>query len=712
MPSKLQITIDCARKLTADLSGQRGLWQQYLLTAARVYKYPFPEQLLIFGQRPDATACAPIEVWNKSMGRRVKRGAKGIALIDDSGENLKLKYVFDISDTHLVDESSRTPYLWRMEEQHEAAVAEALENAYGSAAVPGHLTAKIIASCRSAAKDNLPDYLDELRTARTDSLLEELDDLSLETRLRKLVENSVAFTVLTRCGIDAGQYFSVEDFDGLYEFNTNDTMGILGRATSDVSRMLLLELGRTIRSAERAKLANQSRIVYTMGKEADKQPDGQEKEERNGAGADVSRERGLSVSRSGTAEGVGEPAAAGQVRSDAQEVPEGTQAGNVQRDGVVWEVMDAHPGDRRAGGSDDGDADRADEEAGGRDGGAEGERSDGVGRRDEQHPRQSGGSGAARSGLRLSHYDPDARSDLPYYHNDAEKNELLRRVFIREHRDEIAAFFAAHEGDEERGNFLRSFFSGAVVEMTLGSGQRVGLQAFADRLHLWRGEPDAREAEEYPSWWGVANRVYGMMLMGQWLEAPKEATADKAVAFALPQEAIDYVLTANGTSYKLRIYEQFQKQDGSAKNIRFLKDLYGIGGHSDAIPGSGYWEDHDAKGITISDGSKKLLLPWAKAEKRIGELIAADRYLSRADMKAYPAFRQEREAKEARAKIGEEFNSIIREYNDYRRQLGDTVLLNQYVLTDCGQAIASQRSLKGVVSDMMVCMASRMSGRI
>ena len=224
--------------------------------------------------------------------------------------------------------------------------------------------------------------------------------------------------------------------------------------------------------------------------------------------------------------------------------------------------------------------------------------------------------------------------------------------------------------------------------MTLGSGQRVGLQAFADRLHLWRGEPDAREAEEYPSWWGVANRVYGMMLMGQWLEAPKEATADKAVAFALPQEAIDYVLTANGTSYKLRIYEQFQKQDGSAKNIRFLKDLYGIGGHSDAIPGSGYWEDHDAKGITISDGSKKLLLPWAKAEKRIGELIAADRYLSRADMKAYPAFRQEREAKEARAKIGEEFNSIIREYNDYRRQLGDTVLLNQYVLTDCGQAFS------------------------
>ena len=242
MPSKLQITIDYAQKLTADLSGQRGLWQRYLLTAARVYKYPFPEQLLIFGQRPDATACAPIEVWNKRMGRRVKRGAKGIALIDESGENQKLKYVFDVSDTRLVDESSRTPYLWRMEEPHETAVAEALANAYGSAAVPGHLTAQIIASCRSAAKDNLPDYLDELRTARTDSLLEELDDLNLETRLRKLVENSVAFTVLTRCGIDAGQYFSVEDFGGLYGQARGDGHGYKRRRKSPQITLILFPI--------------------------------------------------------------------------------------------------------------------------------------------------------------------------------------------------------------------------------------------------------------------------------------------------------------------------------------------------------------------------------------------------------------------------------------------------------------------------------------
>ena len=239
MASKLQTIIDYAQKLTVDLAEQRGVWQSYLLTAARVYKYPFPEQLLIYGQRPDAKACASFEFWNERMGRRVNKGAKGIALIDDSGERQRLKYIFDISDTHPIDDRSPKVRLWRMDAQYQDAVAEALANAFGSPDEAASFDDHIITVSRIAAQDNMADYLDELRNVRTDSFLEELDDLNLETRFRKLLGDSVAFTVLTRCGIDPYQYFDSEDFDTVFEFHTFDTMTVLGTATSDVSRILV-----------------------------------------------------------------------------------------------------------------------------------------------------------------------------------------------------------------------------------------------------------------------------------------------------------------------------------------------------------------------------------------------------------------------------------------------------------------------------------------
>ena len=353
MPSKLQTIIDYAQKLTVDLAEQRGVWQSYLLTAARVYKYPFPEQLLIYGQRPDATACAPIELWNERMGRWVNRGAKGIALIDDSGERPHLKYVFDVSDTHPGNYRALTPRLWRMEPQFQDAAVEALANAFGSPDEAASFADHIIAVSRIAAQDNLADYLDELRNVRTDSFLEELDDLNLETRFRRLLANSVAFTVLTRCGINAAQFLEAEDFDGLYEFNTFDTMTVLGTATSDVSRMMLLEIERTIKSVERQKFANREQSGYSASKEAEQQPAEKEKEVGDhDTNADVHDEGRLPVPRP-DAPGADGGDAAGQVRSDAQEVPQAEPTGDVQPPAAVRRVrhggkpyqrLNRHPG--------------------------------------------------------------------------------------------------------------------------------------------------------------------------------------------------------------------------------------------------------------------------------------------------------------------------------------------------------------------------------
>ena len=289
-----------------------------------------------------------------------------------------------------------------------------------------------------------------------------------------------------------------------------------------------------------------------------------------------------------------------------------------------------------------------------------------MGRADEQHSEPRRGDDPERPDLQLnepppledSHHDFNARREIDYYYHDAEKQELIRSSpALKDHRTEIATFFDTHPDAEERGDFVKGFFDGAPVEMVLLSDQLAGYHAYDDVLHLWRGEYPSREREVYMRWPSVAQTIHGMMLMQQWLDPDEQPLPTEneqlsliqeettpSTEFVLPQEAIDYVLCGgSGVSQgKLRIYAQFQKGESSAENVKFLKNEYGTGGHSDAIPGTGYWEDHDSKGIRIteryrSDGeaeSRSVLLTWPKVEKRIRELIALDRYLTEAEKAA------------------------------------------------------------------------------
>ena len=255
MATTLQAVIGLSDKLTSDLTTRRGAWRQYLNTAARVYKYSFADQLLIYGQRPDATACAELPLWNEKMGRWVNRGAHGIALIDTSRRRPRLRYVFDVSDTHLSrDGSGRTLRLWTIRpDQHEAVSAE-LERMYPDAGITGlDFTEKITKICELAVKDQLSYYLERLEQVKAGSLLEELDSLNLSMWLRLPLEASVGYTVLTRCGIDAGLYYDDVDFEKVYDFSTAATLSVLGNATSNISRTLLLELGKLARSLTRQR---------------------------------------------------------------------------------------------------------------------------------------------------------------------------------------------------------------------------------------------------------------------------------------------------------------------------------------------------------------------------------------------------------------------------------------------------------------------------
>lgn len=380
----------------------RGNWQQYLKTAARIYKYPFRDQLLIHAQRPDATACATIEFWNKRMDRWVNRGATGIALLDDSGPKTRLKYVFDVSDTHPGRYHPQDPQLWQMQSAYEETVLESISNSFEAERQNTEEFADQIRSmCHVIAEDNLPDYLEELRNNRNDSFLEDLDELNLAVRIKTLLTNSVAYTVLTRCGYDADLYFDETDFEFIHDFSTYETMSILGNASNSISKMILLEIGRTIQQQERAaKFAKPQNDVYDRGT---KEPplEARKETEHYDQRTELHPDRGLSVSQSVSAgDRGGYPD--GQVRDAAQDVPEEAQADAVRpvvAGGQAGRISDGHrSASHRDGGSADAAAGTA--ERSGR--GDEGQQPDGMGAGHEQLQGIGGGSGTPTVGLQLN----------------------------------------------------------------------------------------------------------------------------------------------------------------------------------------------------------------------------------------------------------------------------------------------------------------------
>ena len=703
MAKKLDSIVELAAQKTREISANSGNYMAFLTTAAHNFKYNFRDQLLIYAQKPDATACAQIDFWNKH-GRYVNQGTRGIALLVDTDRGYKLRYVFDMSDTN--SRQGRTIPIWKMDPRYEDAVIEALENSYGEFPDRSGLAACLLETAKVFVEDNFSDYLTELRGIKEGSLLEELDDLSTEAWFKGLVESSVAFIMLTRCGIDPMDYFSGEDFAHVYDFDTPETLSILGGAVSDIAEMPLREIATTVLSLCRAE----QRENRTFDGNSDRQYHGGRINQKRSVehGTDISDGRRLPPAQPGSAGGP----EGRKIWDAAAQLPSDPQERLLHGDAPQRQAECPSGEDRPAGHGDGGAADGADGAGAGRDGGAESQRSDEVGGPDEQHPGSSGGSGADGAGLRgrisgpliageelpqapvdgtsgttglqNSHHDFDAHTDIPYYHEDSEKQELLRvSDALKDHRIEIAAFFEAHEDRKERGDFIKGFFNNTYVEKILSNGQRAGYRAWDDVLDLWRGAYLSREKEDFLRWPHVADAIQGMILLDQWLDPeerplPSEAEqiafieqtgAEQAPALPIPQEAIDYVLCGRYSPSKLRIYDQYQKQESRQENAKFLKAEYGIGSYSNAIPNSGFRADHDSKGITISrdygDPDGKFLLTWAKAEKRIGELIAAGRYLNRAEQEQYAAYREQTAVREARSKIHDDFYGIVCDYKAF-----------------------------------------------
>ena len=410
MPTKFQLIIELYDQTVQSVTGSYQSWTGFLRAACYNYKCPFDEQLLIYAQRPDATAVLEMERWNRQFGRWVNRGAKSIAVFGDDGQNC-LKLYFDVSDTH-ASRFARPLPIWTMHPAFEPEVIETLEATFGNLSEKENLADAVRSACHNAVADNFTDYLQDLRECREDSLLEELDDLNLEAFYRDALEVSVAYMLMTRLGLRADDYFSPDEFAHVYEFNTPTTINALGIATSDIAEMGLREISRTVMQAQRDQFfANREKSRYddhTEQHETDR--------ERGKQYGDHLQDAGW-LSGAEPADAADAGGASGQVRGAAESVPEEAPQGALHQPQDQRQADGASGGDR-ADRAEDGGADHgADGTERGRDRGTESDRSPALDRSDEQSPAQRGGTGAQRPDLQLTTEEPtEAGSDeLPAF---------------------------------------------------------------------------------------------------------------------------------------------------------------------------------------------------------------------------------------------------------------------------------------------------------
>ena len=605
--TKYQYVSAMAEDTAVRVAKNGASWTAFLDTAARLYKRPYNEQLLIHAQKPDASVCASLEDWNEKMYCWVNRGAKGIALIDTASERPKLKYVFDVSDVHKARRIGRDPYIWELKEEHKEAALARLEQTYGGTDREHSFEQRIIEVAERIASDYYEDLMPQIKYAKEGSFLEEMDELNIGICLRDTLASSIAYTVLSRCGADMDFWGNELDFTHISEFNTPDTLAVIGNATAEMCKPLLLEIGRTVVAQERQAAKsitreksgmetagepekeetqkNNKNIEKVLAKETDadynalkresekeepKRPETAENKETEGAayGTDIREERGLPDTEPDGGRGAG--GRADEVRADEEELPEGTQGRDLSGHDTVGKTESALSDDTGAGRAENGLPDGADGGSRGRDGGTERDGSDEMGGDDEQYQTLGGGERAGGTGLRLesgtqlntetSEPDNDHESgetSLPGSfiaelraadnYMDIQKGILCSDAFLIHKRPEIAGYFQMEQDTRLQTEYLKnSFCMEEFTELDTG-GIRAGYRADEDGLTMWKGHYLTREAETKISWEDARFFVNSYIEDGEYLFPGEKA------------EQID----TDGMYKQLNLFTMFSEQVGN-----------------------------------------------------------------------------------------------------------------------------------------------------
>jgi len=642
-------------------------WQSFLKTAGRNFRLRFDEQLLIYAQRPDATAVLEIERWNGTFGRWVNRGAKGIAVFEDADRSRqRLIHYFDISDTHESRYSRPVP-IWEMRPEYEAEVIETLENTFGAVNDTTSIENVVKESISNAVEDNIADYISDFMSLGAGSDIEYLSADEANVLYLELVRNSVSYMVMARLGLNADKVYSPDDFAGISSFNSQEVLNAVGIATSDIAEMALLPVSRTI-----STLSKENRIIDEQGQS-----------EYN---KDIKDERSQSDERNHIHDGgrlqSSEPEAAGADGSDSRQMvadEENLSEGTSQN--PVLQSSDERDSEQSLGGGSaesqrtGGNSREADGTESRADGADESGRYDEVGSSDEQHQELGTGNREESGNIRLEYYDRNHEDkSLPFFGGDDTIREILGTTpHLSASKEEIKDFYERNTDNATRTEYIKGIFNNDYTQLTLSDGRLVGYKTFQNVLHLWEGEYENRTAQSFYDWGVIAQHFEAMRLLGELTDTMKplpsmdgqltlimgnQAEEEKTSAFTFSQEIIDAVLTrGSGVSEgKMRIYEQFEKSLSAKENADFLKNEYGWGGSYPVIIGAGIDEQHDGKGITISKGigsdKPHITLSWSQVEKRIGDLIRMDRYLNPKEKEKYPEWLEKQE--ERRAELAEQ----------------------------------------------------------
>ena len=658
MPSKLQTYMQMADEAQRQITGSYRGWTGFLTTAARLYKYPYAEQVMIHAQRPDATACAEYDFWNEKMGRYVRRGSKGIALIDSSGERPRLRYVFDVSDTG-GREFPKSRYLWEYREEHADAVSAMLESRYGVDG-KGGLPDQLERIASQLAEEYWRDYKRDILAIVDDSFLYGYDEFNVGAAFQSAAAVSIAYSLMSRCGLEEDDRFEHEDFLSIFDFNTPEAAAELGTAVSRINGEVLRQIEVTIKNYEREKLAERSHSHDRT---------------------DLHQERGLPDSRPDAERDAGGHETPGQVRETAQELPSGAQTGAVQPSGAVGEAVPAPAGDRRDGEPEAGADDAGADEVGGRDRGAESPRPDEMGGADEQPESAGRGDHPQRAGVQLTNDAPEAEPAQPpipqayqlslfpteeeqiAYIAEAESytpsafsmsipqsdiDHILRMEGNADYaRMKIATEFSKGKGVEEIAAFLQSSFHGGNGVVT--ENGRYSAWYAEDGIHIANGDA-ARylTSAKVVSWQEAAARISELLEQGEYAtnvelaEAPGHERAELAQAVwylrqdlsekARAQGYLSCLSDMRGGGFPEETARLAERLRDPAFREVLMDDLAQL--RSDCREDRSLLRFHYHKPDKIEQGLRELSLPRREYRAEMAEIPAVQRFITEDEIAA------------------------------------------------------------------------------
>ena len=679
-------------------------WPSFLTTACHNFRLSFDKQVLLYAQRPDATAVLPIEGkhgWNQRFGRWVNRGSKGIALFDsDRNGQATLKYYFDIADTHEGRYPRPVP-IWTVQPEHGQAIIETLENHFGELERKDTLAAALISAAQNAVEDNASDYLAELIYYKEDSNLQFLDEENIEALFKPLLQNSITYMLMVRCGIDPAEHFQRDDFSYIGGFNTMQTLNALGTATSDISQMCLSEIARTVLPLQRQEMQNRTfaqvqedEYAITVNKETHIERSIDHDSNH------IQQAGRLLASQPSPAPSTHDPA--WEVCIDAQPVSEGASESHIHESDDQRQTEPSPAGDRadrqdenRADGVRDGESQRSD-------GGTESHRPDEMGGADEQP--QGIGGGADSGGTDL-HIEQEPAAPEIVLTADPELPPLLEERFITailENREddlkspkkEIQSFFQENYEQNKRAEYLKAVYPDRFTELMV-DGTRIGYKATDDGLLMWEGVYLSRTKESVFSWGIVAELTGNLIDQGTYFFTPTVKTPpsyeDQQISFMdggylapeteddqqftffsqpeLPQQVIDEALCIgfNDRNSRLVICAYFMKDKPLEDNAAFLQKKYGTNGAGLFINDREYAVWYDPEGIRVSSGRSAqkrhaTLIPWTQAAKRIRELLDLGRYMPQSELDQVQDFE--------RRQIADSLIYARREFSEAAREAG------------------------------------------